>query len=412
MSVSRRTGVVAILVSLAAIGAWAARPAPIPLRSAESHTGDFVEALQIRGEIKASRSVTLAAPAEAGDLRILKLVASGTAVKKGDLVIEFDGSTVARTLEEKQTELRGYEAEIEKVRAQSRTTEEAGVTAATKADYDVQRGQLDYSAREILSRVEGEQRRLAVNDAEQKLLEARARLTSARAGGKADLAATEQKREKARLELEKARRQLAALKIFAPSDGVVSLLPNWRSSNWNNLQDFKEGDRAWPGAGIAELPDVSSLYVSARVDEVERGRMRLGHQGIVRVEAVPDRELKARVESISALAKADFTTWPPPRNFDLRVSLDETDARLRPGMTATVRVAVERVSNVVLVPAEAVFNSAGEDVVYVLERRGVVRRPVVIERRNADHAVVKQGLRPGERVAVEDPATASGEVRP
>ena len=80
-------------------------------------------------------------------------------MKKGDLVIEFDGSTVARTLEEKQTELRGYEAEIEKVRAQSRTSEEAGVTAATKADYDVQRGQLDYSAKEILSRVEGEQRR-------------------------------------------------------------------------------------------------------------------------------------------------------------------------------------------------------------------------------------------------------------
>jgi HlyD family secretion protein len=286
------------------------------------------------------------------------------------------------------------------------------VTAATKAGYDVQRGELDYSAREILSRVEGEQKRLAVLDAEQKLLEANAKLTSTRAGGKADLAATQQKREKAGLEFEKARRQLAALKMFAPTDGVVSLLPNWRSSNWNNLQDFKEGDRAWPGAGIAELPDVSSLYVSARVDEVERGRMKLGHAGIVRVEAVPDRELKARVASISALAKADFTSWPPPRNFDLRVALDETDARLRPGMTATVRIAVERVPKVLLVPAEAVFSSAGQDVVYVLERGSVVRRPVLVDRRNADHAVIKEGLRPGERVAVEDPATASGEVRP
>jgi HlyD family secretion protein len=412
MSVTRRTGAVAMLVALAAIGAWASRPDPIPLRSAESRLGEFVEALQIRGEIKAGRSVTLTAPAEAGDLRIMKLVASGTAVKKGDLVIEFDGSTVARTLEEKQTEGRGYEAEIEKVRAQSRTTEEAGLTAATKAGYDVQRGELDYSAREILSRVEGEQKRLAVLDAEQKLLEANAKLTSTRAGGKADLAATQQKREKAGLEFEKARRQLAALKMFAPTDGVVSLLPNWRSSNWNNLQDFKEGDRAWPGAGIAELPDVSSLYVSARVDEVERGRMKLGHAGIVRVEAVPDRELKARVASISALAKADFTSWPPPRNFDLRVALDETDARLRPGMTATVRIAVERVPKVLLVPAEAVFSSAGQDVVYVLERGSVVRRPVLVDRRNADHAVIKEGLRPGERVAVEDPATASGEVRP
>ena len=134
--------------------------------------GEFVDALQIRGEIKASRSITLTAPAEAGDLRILKLARSGTAVKKGDVIVEFDGSTVARTLEEKGTELRGYEAQIEKSRAQSRTTEEAGVTAATKADYDVQRGTLDYSAQDILSRVEGEQRRLAVLDFGQKLLEA------------------------------------------------------------------------------------------------------------------------------------------------------------------------------------------------------------------------------------------------
>ena len=400
-----------MLVALAAIGAWASGPRPIPLRSAESRRGEFVEALQIRGEIKAGRSVTLTAPAEAGDLRIMKLVASGTAVKKGDLVIEFDGSTVARTLEEKQTEVRGYEAEIEKVRAQSRTTEEAGVTAATKAGYDVQRGELDYSAREILSRVEGEQRAWPCSTPSRSCSKP---TQSSRAPGPAARRIwprREQKREKARLELEKARRQLAALKMFAPSDGVVSLLPNWRSSNWINPQDFKEGDRVWPGAGIAELPDVSSLYVSARVDEIERGRMKLGHAGIVRVEAVPDRELKARIASISALAKADFSAWPPPRNFDLRVALDETDARLRPGMTATMRVAVERVPNVVLVPAEAVFNSAGEDVVYVLGRGGVVRRPVLIDRRNADRAVIKAGAAAGERVALEDPATL-GEVRP
>jgi hypothetical protein len=35
-----------------------------------------------------------------------------------------------------------------------------------------------------------------------------------------------------------------------------------------------------------------------------------------------------------------------------------------------------------------------------------------VERRNGDHAVIKEGLRPGERVAVEDPTTASGEAQP
>src|SRR5215213_7451675 len=194
MTMTRRGGAVGILVCAAALVFWASRPAVPLVRSAEARMGEFVDALQIRGEIKASRSITLTAPAEAGDLRILTIVRGGTAVKKGDVVVEFDGSTVSRTLEEKGAELRGYEAEIEKVRAQSRTTQEAGVTAATKAEYDVQRGTLDYSARDILSRVEGEQRRLAVLDFGQKLLEANANLTSTRAAGRADLAATGQKR--------------------------------------------------------------------------------------------------------------------------------------------------------------------------------------------------------------------------
>jgi HlyD family secretion protein len=412
MSVTRRTGAFLAFILLAVLALWSSRPVSTTVRTGEVRRGDFVDALQIRGEVKSGRSVTLTAPAEAGDLRILKLVPSGTAVRKGDLVIEFDGSTVTRTLEEKQTELRGYEAEIEKVRAQARTKEEASVTAATKADYDVQRGALDYSAKDILSRVEGEQRRLKMLDSEHKLREANAQLASDRAAARADLAATEQKREKARLELAKARRQLAALKILAPSDGIVSLMPNWRSSNFNNPQDFKEGDRAWPGANIAELPDASSLYVSARVDEVERGRLRLGHEATVRVEAVPDRELPARIETISALAKTDFSSWPPPRNFDMRVALQQSDPRLRPGMTASIRVAVERLKNVVIAPAEAVFNSAGQDVVYVLARNGVSRRPVQVDRRNADHAVIKRGAVPGERVALEDPAREAGGERP
>jgi len=35
------------------------------------------------------------------------------------------------------------------------------------------------------------------------------------------------------------------------------------------------------------------------------------------VDAVPDREFNAHIAQISALAKTDFSTWPPPRNFDV-----------------------------------------------------------------------------------------------
>ncbi len=37
--------------------------------------------------------------------------------------------------------------------------------------------------------------------------------------------------------------------------------------------EFREGDRAWPGATIMELPDLSSVHLEARLDEADRGRL-------------------------------------------------------------------------------------------------------------------------------------------
>jgi HlyD family secretion protein len=391
------------LLVVVALFSFAGRGATPDVPTAVAERGTFVDAVQVRGEIKAGRSVTIVAPPDAGELRIVKLTPSGTVVKKGDTLIEFDGTTVSRTVEEKQSEVRGFEAQIEQTRSESRAKEEESQTGETKARYDVDRAKLDYSAREILSRVEGEQRGLKVNDAEQKLLEASAKFSSDQTGGRAKVAGVTGKRSKADFDLNKARRQLNALRVTAPSDGIVTILRNFRSGNWMNPQDFKEGDRVWPGAGIVELPDASSLFGLAKVDEIERGRLQLNQPVTVRLEALPDKELKGHIASISALAKADFSSWPPPRNFDVNVAFDDRDDRVRPGMTATIRVAVDTLKNVVIVPSQAVFSSSGEDVVYVMGHGSPEKRPVQIDRRNADRTVIRTGLTAGERVALKDP---------
>ena len=401
----RRAALAALaLVVLSAIG-WAARGTAPALPTAVVQRGTFVDAVQVRGEIKAGRSITIMAPADAGDLRITKLARTGTLVKKGDVLIEFDASTVARTVDEKKSEVRGFEAQIEQVRSESRTSEQTSVTAEATAGYNLNVAKLDYSAKEILSHVEGEQRGLKVDDAGHKLREASSKLSSDRVAGDAKLAGVSGKRQKSEVDLEKAAGQLNALKVTAPADGVLAILRNWRSGNWMNPQDFKEGDRVWAGASIAELPDVSSLFGSARIDEVERGRVAVGQPVTIRVEALPDREFKGHVDNIGALAKADFTSWPPPRNFDIRVAFDEREERLRPGMTAVIRIATETLRQVLTVPAQAVFPNAGADVVYVVTRGGAERRVVSVERRNADRVALKTGVREGERVALVEPAT-------
>jgi HlyD family secretion protein len=211
-----------------------------------------------------------------------------------------------------------------------------------------------------------------------------------------------QKRDKARFDVEHAEHQLGGLQIVAPVDGVVAIMPNWRSCC--PPPDFKPGDRAWPGQIVAEVPDLSTLRVTARLEEAERGRMQPGQQVVVRADAVPDKEMVGKIGDISALARVDFSNWPPQRNFNMIVQIEQMDARLRPGMNTTVRVAVDRVADAVLIPARAIFEKEGRSVAYVQRSRGGWdERVVQIARRGQEQLVVREGVQPGERVALKDP---------
>ena len=197
----------------------------------------------------------------------------------------------------------------------------------------------------MLPAIDNEKNALAVAKAEQKLSELDTKIASSRVGAKADLAGIIRKRDKAKADLDQAERNLTALTLTSPGSGVITLLPNSRARTsiiGGSTPLFREGDRAWAGAAIAEIPDMTTIHASAPVYETDRGRIELGQPVILRIEAVPDREHKGRVSEISPLARIDYSTYPVRKSFDLRVKLDPLDPRLRAGMTTTLRVEVER----------------------------------------------------------------------
>lgn len=404
----RGLAAIAVLIVVVAAGVYASvgRDAAPDLPTAEVKRGEFVDALELRGEIRPLRSVVITSPMQSGELQILKLAANGTKVKAGDVVVRFDDTTLQRTIEEKQSELKQANAEIEQVNAQARIGAEQNATALMKAKYDIERARLDLKRGETVSRIENEQARLTLADAEQRLRELDEKMKSDATAAQADLFSKQRKREKALFDLKRAQDGLARLEVKAPSDGVVNILPNYRSGNMMGAApEFREGDRAWAGAAILELPDLSSVHLLARLDESDRSRLQANQPASVRIEAVPGKEFKARIDSISMLARVDYqSSWPPPRNFDLDLLLLEEDARIRPGMTAVARIATERVADVILVPSEAVFQRDGSPVVYVLDGREFEERRVEIGRRGKEQAIVTSGVAPGAHVATRRPA--------
>ena len=406
----RRRGIAALIAAgflLVAMGAVALHRTSTPsVPTAEVKRGEFVDYVQIRGEIKALHSVQLTAPSIAGDLQIVKLAPTGTMVKAGDVVVQFDASTLQQTLEQKKSELKSAEADIEHSRAENRLTQEQQATDVLQGRFDVDRAKLDTSQQEILSEIDGAKTRLKLTDAEQKFKELQQKDKSTKSSGDAEIDAKTLKKTKALFDVRVTERQIASLTLRAPADGMVTIMPNFRARNWmtgGSTPDFKEGDRAWAGAVVAELPDLSVVRANARVDESDRGRLNAAQTATVRIDAIADKEFRATVADISPLAKLDYSSWPFTKNFDIALQILDGDTRIRPGMSASGRIAVEKFANGILVPPEALFEKNGGSVAYVLRGSKFEERAVTVTRRSKGQLLIGSGLQAGEKVALKDP---------
>jgi len=363
----------------------------------------FVDYKVVRGEVKALRSVTISAPAGVGDLLILKILPTGTKVKKGDTLVEFDASMLLQRLAQDRSALKSAEATIEQSKAQDNLKEQQDLTDIMTSKFDLQSARLDASKQEILSAIEGEKAALKVNDAEQKMIENKTKLESDRVSAQSNLASKVKLRDRAAFQVKQDEAGIASLVLHAPLDGTFAVLTHWEPTGY---VPYKPGDRAWPGAGLAELPDTSTLRISARVEEADRGQMHTGQAVSVHLDAIPDRMLTGKVEEISPTASMDFTGgWPIPRNFSIEISLTDKDPRLAPGMSAVARVAVDQVPDAVIVPVGAVFRKSGSNVAYVLRGSKYVQTTIEVSRRTTDEALITGGLIGGERVALLEPST-------
>ncbi|MFI5346487.1 MAG: efflux RND transporter periplasmic adaptor subunit [Elusimicrobiota bacterium] len=147
------------------------------------------------------------------------------------------------------------------------------------------------------------------------------------------------------------------------------------------------------GTPVALVVDVSSVRARADVPERYAGRVRLGQDVRVEVEAYPGRIFRGRVSKESPVVDPDTRSAP------IEVNLDNADGRLRSGMFAKMTIVVASRSGVVAAPKEALIEGP-VPAVFVIKDGKAVRRELKLGLVNDSQAEVLDGLRAGEAVAV------------
>jgi multidrug efflux pump subunit AcrA (membrane-fusion protein) len=402
-----RGGLLALLgaaVTLAAMNLYTPAAREVPTARVERR--DFLDTVRARGEVKSARSAKVVTPATP-NLTIVRLAENGKPIKKGEIVVAFDSSAQEDQFIERRTTVREVDSEILQAEAQHAIADEQNAMATMQAEYNVERAELEASKQEILSEIEGLKNRIDVTIAEGVLSQEKTKAEATDLSQRADLRRIEEKKDKATRDLETTQAYLGSMVLRAPADGIVHIMTNNRASGsfGTSRPRFQEGDTVWTGATIAEIPDLSSLQVEFRVEEIDRGRVEVGQPVRIRVDAVADLLMEGEVQWMSPIATLVFRRFPPEKNFPAQASIRELDPRLRPGMSATVEVIVDRRPDELVIPNKASFQIEGQPSVYVQSGVGFRPQPIEVVARNSTEIVVR-GVEEGQVIALENPETS------
>jgi len=216
---------------------------------------------------------------------------------------------------------------------------------------------------------------------------------------RAAISAAESRIEEANAKLALARQQLQHTEVRADVPGIVVYRKVFFGSEQRKPQ---VGDQVWANQPLLILPDISRMVVESQVRETDIHKVERNQKVTVRVDAYPELRLTGRVTLVGTLAQEERERRGA-KYFGITVELNESEPRLRPGMSARLEIEVEKRPRARYVPLEAVFERDGESVCYVVEGRRVVRRAVTLGPSNEDFVVIERGLERGERVALRAP---------
>lgn len=390
-----------LLTGAAAAGVYRYRQtqSSVNLPLAPARQGDFSVIIRCRGELHARRSVAIYAPIVPA-LRIAWLAASGEPVKEGDAIVKFDSSASEQQLQQKDAALRQAQATLDQYVAQALTTAEQDKSDFADTQFNVEKARLEASKTEIVSKIQSEEDKIDLGMAQEKLKVQAATVELHKASDRAKIASLTRLRDQAQADVSLTKSRIAQMEIKAPIAGYLVFLPNY--SQGFPAKPFKVGDTAGAGQPIGEIPDLSTLELDAKVEEIDRGRIADGQAAIVHIDSLPELPLPAKVDQISLLAEQGFE-FPPTRNFHAYAALTHPDPRLRSGMNGGLDITIDRVPKAISIPAKAIFTRDGKPIVYVADHGHYQPKEVQVLARNPDEVAIS-GIAPGSMVALVDPS--------
>jgi len=280
-------------------------------------------------------------------------VTVGSKIEQGDVIARIDSRSLEARLAQAQAQIRVIEQEVER----------AKVELARAQELDVKK---------LVARTEVEDRTLDLADA-------RARL------------------EKSRRDAEVVETDLGYAAIRAPITGTIASV---------STQKGETVAAAFSTPTFVTIIADDALEVVAMVDETDIGTIEESNEVLFTVESYPAIDFSGTVKQVAPTG----TIISGVVNFEVMIDIESDGSVLKPDMTANVSIRTAEREAVVL-PTGAVLRDGFARYVFIDEGGELVRHPVTIGTRDTGFTEIRQGIAPGDRVAIVPQSGAGQDAR-
>jgi RND family efflux transporter MFP subunit len=363
--------------------------------------GEFKVVVTSSGELRAPKFVQITVPAnanqaEAYQMKIASLVPEGSVVKEGDVVAELDRSTIASKLNDVQIALTKADAVYEQAMLDSTLN-------LSKAREDIHTGELGMEEKKLAKEQAVYEapsvRRQADIDyekAERALAQSKMDYNTKTEQAKAKMREVGADFDRQKAKVKVVQDVMAAFTIKAPAPGMVIYVKEWNGKK--RVVGSQVG--TWDPA-VATLPDLTQMESITYVNEIDIRKLSVGQPVAVTLDADASKKLTGKIVQVANVGEQRPNA--DAKVFEVKVSIEQADTTLRPGMTTGNLIQTYAIKDALSVPLEAVVTEGGIPYVFVKSGVSVSKQEVELGAMNDNEVVITRGVTEKDRVLLLPP---------
>ncbi|MEL7146148.1 MAG: HlyD family secretion protein [Bacteroidota bacterium] len=353
-------------------------------------SGEFIVDINTTGELEAKNSVKILGPSAMRRYQIYEvplqhIIDEGKVVKKGDYVAKLDESPVNTKIQDVEIEIQQAQSKYTQTKLDTTLQMRESRDKLINLNYDVIQKELEYEQSEYEPPAVIKKKEIELEKAKRAYSQAKENLEIKKQQNIAKMQEVSAELRKKQLRLEGLNELRSQFQIIAPEDGMLIYYTRWG-------QTTKAGSQisTWDPI-VATLPDLSTMLSNTYVNEVDIRNVKKGQKVEIGLDAFPEKKLTGVVTSVANVGEQRKNS--DAKVFLVNVEVNEVDESLRPAMTTSNKIIIERFKDVTYVPLEC-LHSQGDTITYVYRSAGfgVQKQEVKVGAANATDVIIEEGL--------------------